>query len=112
LKPGKNKSARQNRALRSQLLNNLFGLHQGSVLAGGSYTLASTRANRAQKNRLNQMGRHSNKRIAKRNGNGGNSLPILSQSRRFGRAAHHPLVVECVHGAKLQLPFFGAITSP
>jgi len=58
------------------------------------------------------MGRHSNKRIAKRNGNGGNSLPVFSQSRRLGRAAHQPLVVACVHGAKLQIPFFGAIISP
>jgi hypothetical protein len=51
------------------------------------------------------MGRQSKKRITKRNGNGGHSLPVLSQSSRLGSSAHHPLVVDCVHGAKLQIPF-------
>jgi hypothetical protein len=66
------------------------------------------RARRAQKNRLKRMGRQlekRRKRIAKRKENGGHSLPILSQSSRMGSSAHHPLVVDCVHGAKLQIPF-------
>jgi len=37
--------------------------------------------------------------------NGGHSLPVFPQRSRLGRSAHHPLVVECVHGAKLRFSF-------
>jgi len=63
-------------------------------------------AGRAQKNRLKRMGRQSKKRIAKRRENSGHGLAVLSQHSRLGCPAHHPLVVDCVHGAKLRIPFW------
>jgi hypothetical protein len=36
--------------------------------------------------------------------NSSHSLPVFPQYGWGGRSAHHPLVVDCVHGAKLQNP--------
>jgi hypothetical protein len=80
-------------------------MYQVSIFASVGNTRDSMSTGRAQKNRLKQMGRQQKERIVRRSGNGGNSLPVLSQSSRLGSSAHHPLVVDCVHGAKLQLPF-------
>jgi hypothetical protein len=45
------------------------------------------------------------KRITERLKNGANDLPVFPQNNFLGCSALHPLVVECVHNAKLRLPF-------
>jgi hypothetical protein len=59
------------------------------------------------------MGRHSKKRskkhkrrLTERMKNGGDSLPVFLQNGRLARSTLHPLVVDCVHGAKLPVFFW------
>jgi hypothetical protein len=54
-----------------------------------------------------QLKRRSKKRIAGRMENGGNR-PVFPQHGLLGRSLRHPLVVACVHGAKLPVLVLGA----
>jgi hypothetical protein len=85
--------------------------YKGGVSVGAGYALVSTNTGRAQKNRLKQMGRQlkrrSKKRIAGRMENGG-SRPGFLQHGLSSRLLLHPLVVACVHSAKLPVLVLGA----
>jgi hypothetical protein len=69
------------------------------------------RTGRAQKNRLKQLGRQLERRRKNRNAgrmeNGG-SQPGFPQHGLGSRFLLHPLVVACVHGAKLPVLVLGA----